>query len=395
MDQVRIGVIGVTGRGALAKNLHNPAGRSLLAGGMDTSEAALETFREEVGPDVFTTKNVDELLGRDDIDAVMVTSPDFTHEEYAVKAFEAGKHVFTEKPMAITTEGCDRMLDAWQKSGKQFMVGFNMRYMNIFRAMKEVADSGMIGEIKVVWVRHFVGTGGNWYYHDWHGTRANATSLLLQKASHDIDMIHWITGRYTKQVSAFGSLQYYGGDKPNDLICPECDERDTCVEFQDCLNTKNSNRMNMCVFRKEIDVEDTSSVIMELDGGIQATYTQCHFSPDYWRNFTFIGTEGRMENMDDSDNVTVKFRSRSKRPMNLLGTAACELQPAEGGHGGADPVITEDFLDMLTKGKKPVATPLAGRMSVAVGCAAAESIRKGGGTIGIPALPEHLQAKVF
>jgi predicted dehydrogenase len=153
--------------------------------------------------------------------------------------------------------------------------------------------------------------------------------------------------------------------------------------------------MNQCVFRKEVDVEDTSSVIVELDGGIQATYTQCHFSPDYWRNYTFIGTEGRMENLDDSAQVVVRFRSRSNRPMNLLGKADCEVHKAGGGHGGADPVITEDFLDMLTKGKKPVATPLAGRMSVAVGCAAAESIRQGGGAVAIPPVPESLRGKVF
>ena len=45
-----------------------------------------------------------------------------------------------------------------------------------------------------------------------------------------LDVIHWLTGSYTKKVSAFGSLDYYGGDMPNDLYCPDCEMKDTCPE---------------------------------------------------------------------------------------------------------------------------------------------------------------------
>ena len=370
---LRIGVIGVTGRGGIARHWHDPQGRSIVVAGADISQEALETFKQNVNGDAFVTKDYQQLLAREDIDAVAIASPDFTHEEYACAAFEAGKHVFCEKPMAITTEGCDRMLRAWQASGKKFMIGFNMRYMNIFRVMKDVVDSGIIGEIKVVWVRHFVGHGGEWYYHDWHGASRNSTGLLLQKASHDIDMIHWITGHYGKRVIGFGSLDYYGGDKPNDLVCNECDEKETCVEYQYSEGAK-ANKMNMCVYRKEIDVEDNSTILIELDNGIKATYMQCHYTPDYCRNYTFIGTEGRLENLDDGSQVIVKLRNRSNRWKNLS-DHSYHVKPATGGHGGADPLTARDFLDMILEEKEPLATPLAGRMSVAVGCAATHSIR--------------------
>lgn len=360
---------------------------------MDVSEPALEQFREAVGSDAFTTTDVDELLDRDDIDAVAVTSPDFTHEEYAQKALRAGKHVFCEKPMAITTEGCDRMLEAWKESGKQFMIGFNMRYMNIFRVMKDVVDSGVIGEVKVVWCRHFVGHGGEWYYHDWHASSRNSTGLLLQKAAHDIDMIHWITGQYTKSVVGMGSLGYYGGDKPNDLRCPDCDEKDECVEFQSAPQ-RAANTMDMCVFREEVDVEDSSTIMMQLDGGIQATYMQCHYAPDYCRNYTFIGTEGRVENVDDGSKVIVKLRDRSNRWKNLA-HQEYDVKPATGTHGGADPVICRDFIDMIRSGKRPIATPLAGRMSVAAGCAGTHSIRNQSQLVTIPDIPESVRGFVF
>ena len=393
MTQVRIGVIGASGRGGMARHWHDPEGRSVVVGAADVSQGALDWYNKNVNDKGFTTLDYRELLDRDDVDAVAVMSPDFTHEQYVCDAFEAGKHVFSEKPMAITTEGCDRMLQAWMSSGNQFMIGFNMRYMNIFRVMKDTVDSGAIGEVKAVWVRHFVGTGGNWYYHDWHGASRNSTSLLLQKASHDIDMIHWITGQYSSRVAGFGGLDYYGGDRPNDLRCPACDVKETCVEYQ--LDPRPSeNKMDMCVFRQEVDVEDNSTVMMQLDGGIRATYMQCHFTPDYARNYTFIGTEGRLENLDDHSQVILRMRNRSNRWENLA-HHDLTVKSASGGHGGADPLVCKDFIDMLLDGKRPLSTPLAGRMSVAAGCAATQSIRNGWQPVDIPPVPSDIRDTVY
>ena len=193
-------------------------------------------------------------------------------------------------------------------------------------------------------------------------------------------MIHWISGNYAKRVAAFGSLDFYGGHKPNYLECPECPDRDNCPEFQI------SPQHQYCVFRKEVDVEDNSVVIMELENGIKATYTQCHFTPDYCRNYTFIGTEGRVENLDDDSRVIVLTRDRVKKYKNLA-NRSYDVKPAEGSHGGADPLICQDFVDMLISGKEPVATPVAGRMSVAVGCAATESLHSGGKVVEVAPLP--------
>jgi len=429
MDKIRMGIIGVGGRGGLAGHWHE-SGRAVVVAGADVREDYLADFGARIGGHVFTTTDYRKMLDRADIDAVAVTSPDYCHEEQAVAALEAGKHVFCEKPLAITTEGCDRILHAWKASGKHLMVGFNMRYMNIFRVMKEIVDSGAIGEIKAVWVRHFVGWGGDFYYHDWHAARKNTTSLLLQKGSHDIDMIHWITGQYTKRVAAFGSLDFFGGDRPDDLTCPACPDKDTCTEAL-------FHSRSQCCFRREVDVEDNNVVIMELAGGIKAAYLQCHFTPDYHRNYVFIGTEGRVENSEPEMKVWVQTRRAFPGPRAVEGRGkgwdevatlrqaqggigaaqgsvgadqggaqsrqdglesgapvpdvwreladrTYEIKEAVGGHGGADPVICEDFLDMILLGKEPLATPIAGRMSVAAGCAAAESLRSGGRPVDVP-----------
>jgi len=378
--QIKIGIIGVSGRGGIAAHWHNPEGRSIIAAGADINEEFLRDFKTKFGKSIFVSTDYKKLLERKDIDAIVVTSPEFCHGEHTIAALEAGKHVFCEKPLAITVEGCDRILKAWKKSGKHLMVGFNMRYMNIFRTMKEIVDSGVIGEIKAVWVRHFVGAGGEWYYHDWHADRKNTTSLLLQKASHDFDMIHWISGYYTKSVAAFGSLDFYGGNKPNNLECPNCPDKDTCTEYQEWPYHQ------YCVFRKEVNVEDNNVVIMDLDNGIKATYTQCHFTPDYFRNYTFIGTEGRIENFDNTSKVVVLTRDKGKKWGNLA-NRTYDVKIAKGDHGGADLLICKDFIDMIDKNKEPIATPVSGRMSVAVGCAATESLRSGGKVIEIEPLP--------
>ncbi|MBI5831196.1 MAG: Gfo/Idh/MocA family oxidoreductase [Armatimonadetes bacterium] len=382
MDKLRIGMIGVAGRGGLWRHWHQPDKRSVVVGGADPNEGFRKSFSEALDGQAFVTDDYRRLLERDDIDAIAVTSPDFCHEEHAIAALSAGKHVFCEKPLAITIDGCDRMLKAYADSGLRLMCGFNMRYMNIFRVMKEVIDSGVIGEVKAAWVRHFVGYGGHFYYHDWHATRRNATSLLLQKGAHDIDMIHWLTGRYTQRVAAFGGLDYYGGDKPNDLICPECDEKRTCPDCQSAWPGH-----ELCAFREEIDVEDNQTMIMMLEGGIKASYLQCHFTPDYHRNYTIIGTEGRVENSEPENKVWVKLRRRFG--YKSLSDREYTVKPAEGGHGGADPVICEDFLDMVLDGKAPIATALAGRMSVATGCQGAASLRQGGMPLDVPAAPDY------
>lgn len=92
--------------------------------------------------------------------------------------------------------------------------------------------------------------------------------------------------------------------------------------------------------------------------------------------------------------MIVRLRNRSKRWQNLA-DQVYEVKPAEGGHGGADPVICKDFVDMIRTGKRPVATPLAGRMSVAAACGGTASIRNGGIPVAVPPIPPELHDFVY
>lgn len=376
MDKLRIGVIGVCGRGTLA-NCWRDNPRSEVVAGADVKEENFTDFRSRMGDSVFTTLDYREMLERKDVDAVAICSPDFMHEEHAVAALQAGKHVYLEKPMAITVEGCDHIIKTQKETGNKLMVGFNLRCMPIYRVMKDVVDSGVIGEIKAAWVRHFVWSGNHWYFHDWHATKKNCTSLMLQKGSHDIDIIHWICGSYAKRVAAFGDMDFFGGDYPNDLTCPECPEAKTCYQYS-------HTNLIKCAKREEVDIEDNNFLIMRLESGVKAAYLECHFTPDDERNYVFIGTEGRVELSETANQVWVK--TRRTNDWRELANRTYDIKRAEGTHGGADPIITDEFLKFVLDGKEPVASPIDGRMSVAAGCCGAYSMRNGGMPMDIPEL---------
>jgi len=384
METMRLGMIGCGGRGGMYHQWRlNP--RVRVVAGADVNPKAREAFASHID-DAFVTDDYRRVLERDDVDAVAVCTPDFLHREHVVAALDAGKHVFSEKPLAITIEDCDEILRARERTGMRLMVGFNMRFMAFVTGMKELVDAGAIGEIRTVWTRHFVGAGGTWYYHDWHANSANTTSLLLQKATHDIDVMHWICGSHTVRTSAFGALRHYGGDEPNDLRCPDCDRKDTCPES--ATQEGYGKVDDLCVFRREVDVEDISLMNMEFANGVLASYAQCHFAPDYERNYTFIGTEGRIES--DEPNEKVKFWKRQTTKYHSTPDEIIECKAPEGTHGGADPQIAKEFVDMVIDGKEPRTPAVAGRRSVAAGVCATKSLRNGGAPVDVPELPEDL-----
>ncbi len=382
-NEVRIGVIGVGGRGGLAGYAHRPDEGVRLVAGADINPAALDRFKERYGPDVFVTEDYREVVSRPDIDAVFVCTPDWWHEEHAVAALEAGKSVYLEKPMAITIEGCDRILrTAFEKKLKLYL-GHNMRHFAVTQKMKELIDQGAIGEVKAGWCRHFVSYGGDAYFKDWHAERKNTTGLLLQKGAHDIDILHWLCGSYSKRVVGMGGLTVY--NQINDRHDPsERGDATFRIENWPPLTQKGMNPI--------IDVEDISMMLMELENGVFCSYQQCHYTPDAWRNYTIIGTEGRIENFGDLPGHSVVRVWNTQRYYNPYGDEQHFIPEATGGHGGADPRIIAEFIRYLREGGKVLTSPIAGRNSVAAGYAATHSLRNGGASVEIPPVDPEIAA---
>lgn len=344
------------------------------------------------GPDVATYHDHRDLLAgtgntdnTENVDAVFVTSPDDTHGAVTVDLLKAGVAVYLEKPIAITLSDADAILDAAVVTGTPLYVGHNMRHMAVVRLMKEVIERGDIGEVRAIWCRHFVGNGGDYYFKDWHADRSRSTGLLLQKGAHDIDVIHWLAEGYTTLASGMGALSVYGRisdrqERPGRLM-PEW------------FSLDNWPPLSQTGLNPVVDVEDVSMMHMSLDNGVLASYEQCHFTPDYWRNYTVIGTEGRLENFGDTAGGVVRVWNR-RVFYRAEGDAEYPIVGDATGHDDADQRTVEEFLDFVTRGGPTLTSPIASRQAVAAGLAATESLRHGSIPVPVPPVDPAVAARL-
>lgn len=377
-----IGLIGFGARATLREEVHRPGRGSRITAVCDPSERARDDARRLL-PDALVTDDLDELLASG-IDAVMVLTPDDTHASLSIRALEAGVAVFCEKPLAIDLADADAMLETARHTGSRLYIGHNMRHMPVITLMRGLIQDGRIGDVRAVWVRHFVGHGGDYYFKDWHADRRRTTGLLLQKGAHDIDIIHWLAGAYTEQVAAMGELSVYG-----DIT----DRRERVGErMPDWFSVDNWPPSSLTGLNPVIDVEDISMVNMRLAGGILASYQQCHFTPDYWRNYTVIGTEGRVENFGDTAGSEVRLWNRRHRGAADADETFIVPEAADAGHDGADALLVAEFLRFVRDGGVTETSPVAAREAVAAGILATESLRGDGSAIAVPPLDADLIA---
>ncbi|MFG2517972.1 Gfo/Idh/MocA family protein [Streptomyces sp. NPDC048527] len=382
MDDLRIGAIGLGLRRSLAETAHRPPGEgSRITAVADLDEATARRAAESFDNATAGT-DYRQLLKRDDVDAIFVATPDHTHAEIAIDALRAGKAVYLEKPMAISLAECDAILQTAHDTGSRLYVGHNMRHMQFVRLMKEVVERGDIGRPRSVWVRHFVGHGGDFFFKDWHADRSKVGSLLIQKAAHDLDALHWLVGGYAETVQALGDLTVYGDLPRRPAGQPKTD---------DWLSRDNWPPRSQRDLNPTIDVEDLSLVNMRLDNGVLAAYQQCHYTPDYWRSFTVIGDEGRMENFGDEAGGAIRVWNKGRRNYDERGDAEYRIPDSAGGHDGADVKAVEEFVDFVREGARTSTSPVAARMAVAAGELAARSLRGGGVPLAVPALDPVLR----
>ncbi|GAA4343321.1 Gfo/Idh/MocA family protein [Microbacterium rhizosphaerae] len=369
-----VGIVGFGIRALMAEELAQTPDVEIRAI-CDPSPTARDRARAQF-PDAFVTDSLDDLIGSG-IAAVFVLAPDDTHAAITIACLEAGLAVFCEKPMAICIEDADAMLETARRTGSRLYVGHNMRHMAFTRAMRDIIRSGRIGEVKSIWVRHFVGNGGDYYFKDWHAERRHSTSLLLQKGAHDIDIIHWLADGYTERVAGMGGLTVYGDHGERGTPDGEM--------MTDWISESNWPPSTMTGINPRVDVEDLSLVTMQLDNGVLATYQQCHYSPDYWRNYTVIGTRGRLENVGDTVDAVINVWT-TRRGGYAAPDEVVRVPNEVGSHGGADPKLIGEFLRFVRHGGTTETSPIAARQAIATGVLATDSMRSDQGGRTVPPL---------
>ncbi|RZT27808.1 putative dehydrogenase [Kribbella sp. VKM Ac-2569] len=380
MTDLRFGVVGLGARSRIAQYAHRPGEGSEVVAVCDPV-AGQRDLALELYPDATAYADHSELLDQK-LDGVFLTTPDDLHEGPAIDFLQAGVSVFVEKPLAITTEGSDRVLQAAYDSGARLYVGHNMRHMPVVLTMRKLIQDGAIGDVKAIWCRHFVGHGGDFYFKDWHADRTRTTGLLLQKGAHDIDVMHWLAGGYTTRVNAMGALTLYGG------ITDRLDR--TGQRFKDFVSSDNWPPLEQKGLAPVMDVEDLSMANLLLDNGVFLTYEQCHYTPDYWRNYTVIGTHGRLENFGDTAGGVVKVWNSRRSGYREDADQVVEIAGETEHHGGADPHLVAEFVNFVRDGGATLTSPIAARAAVAAGYAATQSLRANGVPQDVPALDPAL-----
>lgn len=375
---LRVGIVGVGARATLALNVETEENNAKIVSVVDPSQFAADRVLKQLGRVIPITTSHKHWRSSD-IDAAFVLSPDDTHEEITCDLLRQGIAVYLEKPLAISTSGATRILKTAYQSGTPLYVGHNMRHMSVVKILKNVIDSGTIGEVKAIWCRHFVGNGGDYYFKDWHAERARSNSLLLQKGAHDIDVMHWLAGGYTRTVVGMGSLGVYNNVESR---------RDNSAELMtDWFSYDTWPAEKQKNLHPVIDVEDLSMILMELDNGVLNSYQQCHYTPDYWRNYTVIGTKGRAENFGDTAGGTVRVWTQ-RVSYDPKPSIEIPIGDDATGHESADMRTVNEFISFVRERKPTQTSPLGAWYAAVTGAEAAYSLRNGS----VPRTIENLPA---
>jgi len=325
-------------------------------------------------PAGYAPADFDRMIAETRPDVVIVTTICSTHSEYVVRAMEQGCDVITEKPLTTTAESCQKVLDTTARTGRQCRVTFNYRYSPPRSQVKDILMSGEIGDVLSVDFHWMLNTfHGADYFRRWHSRKENSGGLIVHKATHHFDLVNWWLGALPVTVFASGKREFYTpamakrlgltGHHDRCLICPE---KQKCSFVLDLEKEPRLKRLYLdqehydgyvrdrCVFRPDIDIEDTMNAIVRYDNGVTLSYSLNAFNA--WEGYTiaFNGTKGRLEHtvveetyINGTETVQGGIRAGgvTTKVYPIRGSVrAIEPWTGAGGHGGGDAVMLNEVL---------------------------------------------------
>ncbi len=210
--------VGIIGCGKITEVRHAPEYAENpnveIGGFFDMLPEKAEAMVEKYGGRVYAT--MEELLADPQIDAVSVCTANRYHAECSLAALKAGKHVLCEKPMAMTIEDCEAMVEAAKKAGKYLMIGLNQRLAKAHVKAKEILDSGEMGEV-LAFETHFshpgpegwTGNKNSWFF----DKRIAQFGAMADLGVHKTDLLYYLTGK--RIVRTYASLTTIDKRYPN------------------------------------------------------------------------------------------------------------------------------------------------------------------------------------
>ncbi len=318
MDKVRIGIVGIGNMGSshcgyLSKN---EVPNTELTAVCDVVPARLTWAKEALGENVRVFDSADALFASGAVDAVLIATPHYDHPPLAIKAFAKGLHVLIEKPAGVYTRQVREMNEAAAKSGKTFGIMFNQRTLAQHQKLKDLVDSGELGEIMrtnyliTSWFRSqsYYDSGG------WRATWAGeGGGVLLNQCPHNLDLWQWICGMPVR-VRAFCAFGKYHNIEVDDDVTAyvEYENGATGLFVTATGEAPGTNRLEIAADRGKIVLEN---------GKIT-----------FWRTRESVS----------------KFNKEYKGGFGSPEVWECEIPARRGGDGHSG--ITANWIDAIRKG---------------------------------------------
>ena len=380
--QLAIAIVGVGNRGKHCfSQLIKERTDCRIAALCDVNRYRAELVAREFGdPPVYT--DIKEMLNKENLDGVIITTPDAFHEECAVTALKHKVNVLIDKPLATSVAGCRNIVKAVEDSGKTAMIGFNLRHAPILVKLKQIIDEGVIGRVILIENSEYY-SGGRTYMARWNGRKSFSGGLWIHKGCHDFDVFNWLLNfPMPRKVTAFAGMSVFTPENYPFEIEDNIKPGPSCRECHYCKNNKCPDAVvhdadewgkeaqafdgyvkDSCMYQSDMSVHDNGVAIVEYENGVRATHTECFVTGKDYRTYNVVGTKGAVFCELHGTTLTVTKRYNKE-------TITYEITPPKGGHAGADPGLLDSFLRAIRGEKVKCATFEEGLLSTAIGQAA-------------------------
>ena len=361
--KVGIAVIGCGTRARwVVHELVKAAGDKIeLLSAYDPDPRQLENSREQWGKNnPVYCKTYQEAIATPGVSWVMVFSPNACHREHIVAAFKAGKHVFSEKPLATSIRDCQAIYDAHKNSGLRFATGFVLRYSPLYRKIKDILDSGELGDLLAISAdENITVQHGTYIMRNWRRHTGVAGPHILEKCCHDLDLINWFCRSVPTRVAAFGSREFF---VPKYKKLLKKFSRAALESWPDPHAVKED------AFTSDKDILDTQVCCADYRNGIKVNFmaTMANAIPE--RRMYFSCSEGTM--IAELYSKLLRFRKLEDAEEHVF-----HFDQFEGLHGGGDAIIMAELLEVMLHGGEPKCSGVEGLESGVFALALDEAMR--------------------
>lgn len=270
-----------------------------------------------------------------EIDALVIGSPNYSHVADACPAFERRIPTLLEKPVAISVEECRQLWQTWQSAGEPpVTVGFVLRATPFYERLREIALSGQLGQVLTLDADENVSTGTTRQMRDgWRAWEKNCGGFMVEKCSHDFDLLRWIANSEAVRVSSFSARTHFIKNPPftekrfeaePELPAP-LDYGDASI--QHLVTESNSGSL----YTGEGDLPDHQSVIIEWENGIITCFTATFAQLRGTRRMRIAGTSGNVSGDAERSQITLETA-----PNEEFHREEITISHDSSGHHGGD-----------------------------------------------------------